>query len=274
MIGQGDGTGGGERHLGDMAKGESAAAGGKGNPALRVMVVVPIHNEETHVGSLLEKLRGIVEGGAVEQVVFVDDGSTDQTGEVLRRAAQVRVVRHPRRCGCGASIRSGYRQAMAQGVEVVVVMAGNGKDDPREIPKLLEPILRGRADYVQGSRFLQGGASKGLPWHRFVAMRLLTWLMRLFLWRWLTDCTNGFRAYRTTLLRDARLDWEQAWLGNDYELELYMHYKAATLGYRLVEVPVAKVYQRAKDGSYSKARLGDWFTGLRPVFYLRLGLRK
>jgi dolichol-phosphate mannosyltransferase len=238
------------------------------------MVVVPIYNEESHVEKLLEKFRPIAQGNLVDEVLFVDDGSTDRTSEVLLQAGFVKVLRHPKRSGCGASIRSGYREALARGFEAIVVMAGNGKDDPGQIPRLLAPILENTADYVQGSRFLGGGASQGLPWHRLLAMRSLTLLFRLFLFRGFSDCTNGFRAYRTTLLKDSRLDWNQPWLGHDYELEIYMHYKAASLGYRFVEVPVSKIYQRAKDGSYSKARLADWFTGLKPLFYLRFGLKK
>ena len=111
---------------------------------------------------------------------------------------------------------------------------------------------------MQGSRFLKGGQSQGLPAHRNVAMRLFTLTFSAFLGRRLTDCTNGFRAYRTALLRDPRIDWDQEWLGHAYELEYYMHYKAAQLGYRLQEVPVSKIYRRAADGTYSKIRAGDW----------------
>ncbi len=252
----------------------SATARPSAGNTLRAMVIVPIFNEETHAQELMEKFRPVVESGLVERVVMVDDGSTDSTPQILRRYDFVRVHRHESRQGCGASIRSGYRHAFKDGYDAVVVMAGNGKDDPGEIPRVLGPILRGEADYVQGSRFLEGGHSRGLPIHRRMAMILLTWLFRLFLWRWLTDCTNGFRGYRTALLKDKRLDWTQDWLGHDYELEIYMHYQANALGYRVVEVPVSKVYRRAKDGSYSKARLADWFTGLKPLFLLRFGFKR
>jgi dolichol-phosphate mannosyltransferase len=237
-------------------------------------VVVPIFNEERHVEALLDKFRPVVEARTVERVVFVDDGSTDRTTEVLRRCDFAEVVRHESRCGCGASIRSGFCIALRDGFDLIVVMAGNGKDHPAEIPRLLAPLLSGVADYVQGSRFLPGGTSGGLPWHRLVAMRLLTWVFRLFLWRWFTDCTNGFRAYRTDFLQDSRLDWSQSWLGHDYEMEIYLHYKAAALGYRVREVPVSKIYTRVPGQAYSKARLSDWLTGLKPVFLLRFGLRR
>lgn len=243
------------------------------NP-LRVALVVPIFNEEFHAQKLLDRIRPVVESGQVQKAIFTDDGSTDRTTEMLRRCEFVEVVRHPNRRGCGASIRSGYEVALREGFDAVVVMAGNGKDDPGEIPRLLKPILEGRADYVQGSRFMPGGVSGGLPWHRLLAMRLLTVCFEVFLFRRFTDSTNGFRAYRTAFLRDPRVGWNQEWLGNDYEMEIYLHYQASALGFRVVEVPVSKVYTRIPGMKYSKARLADWFTGLKPLFLLRFGLRR
>ena len=109
----------------------------------RTVVVVPIFNEEPHVCSLLERFRPVVETRTVEQVVFVDDGSTDRTAEVVRGSPHVQVVRHTSRRGCGAAIRSGFQVALRDGFDTVVVMAGNGKDNPAEIPRLLAPLQAG-----------------------------------------------------------------------------------------------------------------------------------
>ena len=250
------------------------SSGGANSAAGRTLVIVPIYNEESHAQELMEKFRPVVDAHLVDRVICIDDGSTDLTPKILGQFAYVTVESHTKRLGCGAAIRSGFRHALAHGFDTVVVMAGNGKDDPAEIPRLLLPLREGKADYVQGSRFLVGGFSAGLPWKRRLAMRALVWMFRLCLWKRFTDCTNGFRAYRTSILRDPKLDWAQEWLGHDYELEVYLHYKVNALKYRVVEVPVSKVYRIAKDGTYSKARLADWFTGLKPVIYLRLGLKR
>jgi len=88
-----------------------------------------------------------------------------------------------------------------------------------------------------------------------------------------TESTNGFRAFRTALLRDGRINWRQAWLDR-YELEPYLLLKAITLGYRHCEVPVTKIYPRRELG-YTKMRpFFDWWSILRPVVYLGLGIRK
>jgi dolichol-phosphate mannosyltransferase len=240
----------------------------------RVLLFVPVYNEQNQIGGVLEKCRRLISQGSVDQVVVVDDGSTDRSPEIIRSFPEITCIRHAQRREAGETIRTAYRHALANNFEIVALLAGNGKDNPAEVPRLLEPILRGEADYVQGSRFLKGGYSRGLPAHRLWAMRAFTWTFSLFLMRHLTDCTNGFRAYRTEILRDRRLDWAQEWLGQSYEIEFYMHYKAAALGYRVKEVPVSKIYRPAADGTYSKVRLRDWLTNLKPLFLLRFGIKQ
>ena len=237
-----------------------------------VIAFLPVYNEERRIGDLLARCRPLLAAGTVQEVLVVDDGSTDGTPAILRAHPEVTVIAHPARQGCGDAIRSAYRHALARGHEVFVIMAGNGKDDPAEIPRLLEPIARGTADYVQGSRFLPGAASIGLPRHRLLAIRLFTWTLSQFVGRRYTDCVNGFRAYRTAVLRDPRIGWAQDWLGHSYEIEFYLHYRASVLGHRIVEVPVSKTYP--PSGRYTKVRMRDWLTNLKPLLLLRLGLRK
>jgi dolichol-phosphate mannosyltransferase len=154
------------------------------------------------------------------------------------------------------------------------VLAGNNTDDPAEIPRLLEPILEDRADYVQGSRFLEHGSSPHLPLFRRVAIRMLSLIFRLYSGRACTDLTNGFRAYRLRLFDDPRIDIEQDWL-DDYEYEYYVHWKAYTLGYRVTEVPVTKTYPGVKGVEYSKIKpITGWWRMLRPFILLALRIKR
>jgi dolichol-phosphate mannosyltransferase len=262
-----------DEKIGDITSARHAsAANGVKKPS--VVVFLPVYNEEAQISSLMGRLRPLLEANVVDGVIAVDDGSTDRTPQILSEFEFCTVIRHPSRQGCGDAIRSAYRHALQEGYDIFVIMAGNGKDDPAQIERLLQPIVNHEADYVQGSRFLAGGLSQGLPWHRKLAMRMFTWTFSLFLLRKYTDCTNGFRAYRTSVLRDERIGWAQDWLGHSYEIEFYLHYKVAALGYRVSEVPVSKIYRRAADGSYSKVRIRDWLTNLKPLFFLRFGLKK
>ena len=144
----------------------------------------------------------------------------------------------------------------------------------REIPALVSPILSGEADFVQGSRYLRGGSFGNMPAYRVVGTRVIHPLIASMAARKrITESTNGFRAFRTALLRDPRIDWRQTWLDR-YELEPYLLVKAIRLGYRHMEVPVTKIYPPHQIG-YTKMRpVIDWWSIIRPVVYLGLGLRR
>jgi dolichol-phosphate mannosyltransferase len=239
----------------------------------RVIAFIPVYNQAAQIGWVLDRFKPLLEQGTVQEVLAVDDGSTDETPDILHSSGHCTVITHKTRRGICDAIRSAYRYTLQRDYEIFQIMAGNGKDDPAQIPVVLAPILSDKADYVQGSRFAEGGLSEGLPSHRGLAIHLFTRTFSLFVGHRFTDCTNGFRAYRTSILRDQRLDWSQEWLGT-YELEYYMHYKAVQLGYRVTEVPVSKTYRRSAGGSYSKMRGRDWLIALKPLFYLRLGLKR
>jgi dolichol-phosphate mannosyltransferase len=205
-------------------------------------------------------------------LLVVDDGSTDGSLDDVDPA--ILVLRNPRNRGIGASMKSAFDFALERQYDVLVIQAGNDKDDPLEIPSLLAPILAGTADFVQGSRFLGGGRFGNMPRYRVIATRLIHPLVfSLAVRKKVTESTNGFRAFRTALLRDARINWRQEWLDR-YELEPYLLLMTIRLGYRHVEVPVTKIYPRHALG-YTKMRpFIDWWSIMRPVIYLGLGLRK
>lgn len=205
-------------------------------------------------------------------LLVMDDGSTDGALRDLDGRGVV-VLRNDRNLGIGSAMKRVFQYALDQEYDLLVIQAGNDKDDPNDMPKLLEPILAGRADFVQGSRFLAGGRYGNMPRHRLIATRLLhPCLFSLAAGKWVTESTNGFRAFRTSLLRDPRIDWRQSWLDR-YELEPYLLFKAISLGYLHCEVPVTKVYPNHQLG-YTKMRpVLDWWSILRPIFYLGLRLK-
>ena len=153
-------------------------------------------------------------------------------------------------------------------------MAGNGKDQPSEIPRLLEPILKDNYDYVQGSRFLTGGRAVKNPFLRKMFSRLFPFVWTLLTKTKCTDVTNGFRAYRLNMFNNNQINIDQSWL-DGYELEYYIHYKALTLGYRTKEVPVSKIYPFSHKGGYSNiSPFRDWWTIVSPLIYLKMRVRK
>ena len=201
-----------------------------------------------------------------------DDGSTD--GALDDVEPGVIVLRNPINQGIGSAMKRVFQYALDHGYDVLVIQAGNDKDDPLEIPALLAPLELDAADFVQGSRYLGGGGFGNMPRYRVFSTRVLHPLVfSIAAGKRVTESTNGFRAFRTELLRDPRIDWRQDWLDR-YELEPYLLLKAIRLGYRHCEVPVTKIYPPHAHG-YTKMRpFVDWWSILRPVVYLGLGLRK
>ena len=158
-------------------------------------------------------------------------------------------------------------------MRVMVIMAGNGKMLPEEIPRLLKPIESGQADYVQGSRYMSGGESKNLPAFRNIAIKLFTVITNIALGFNGTDITCGFRAYKTTIFDNPRLNIDQDWLGR-YEMEYYIHYLTIKSGYKVTEVAVSMVYPSEKK-NYSKIKpFTGWWSMIRPWVYLILRVKK
>lgn len=234
----------------------------------RILAMFPFFNEEDKISQLAPRLQR----GLVDCFIGIDDGSTDRGPEILREY-DITVLRQERQ-GVGACIKRAIRFAIDEGYDILVVMAGNNKDNPAEIPRLLEPIVEDRWDYVQGSRFLPGGSSPHLPFFRLFSIKLLSLIFRLYSGHKVTDLTNGFRAYRLALFDNPEINPWQDWL-NGYELEYYIHWKAYTSGYRVGEIPVTKTYPASKDVSYSKIPpITGWWHMLRPFILLSLRLKK
>jgi dolichol-phosphate mannosyltransferase len=236
---------------------------------LSVIAIVPVFNEEAKIESVVRRMPRQV----VDEVLVVDDGSTDRSAE-LARALGAKIMSMGATVGIGAALRAGYRYAVDHHYDAAVTVAGNNKDAPEEIPLLLEPIAADRADFVQGSRFLKRGANFGaMPMYRQIATRVHPLLFSLVARHWVTESTNGFRAVRTSVLADSRINLSQSWL-RQYELEPYLYLRIIQLGYRTAEVPVTKIYPPKHLGQTKMKPIVGWWSILRPLLYMSLGLRK
>jgi dolichol-phosphate mannosyltransferase len=237
----------------------------------RILMIAPAFNE----AGKIEHVARAYPRDVVDTFLVVDDGSTDETAS-RSQAAGARVLSHPYPQGVGVSIRDGYRLAREENYDIAVVIAGNNKDDPREVTRLLDPICDDGFDFVMGSRYLPGGAYGGdMPLYRVFATRVLhPWIVRLFCNRKVTETSNGYRAIRVSVLRDPRINLEQPWL-KDYQLEMYVVMKVLMLAdIKTTEVPVSKIYPPREIGNTKMKPISGWWKMLYPLFLVGLGIRK
>jgi dolichol-phosphate mannosyltransferase len=241
----------------------------------KILVCPVAFNEHIKLKSVIERfLKSCIRAEA--DYFIVDDASTDGTTEIIQSYAGqgVKTAKHARRMGVGAAIRTAIKYAQNHGYAVLVIMAGNDKDNPDEIPRLIDPILKEGYDFVQGSRYKgHQGIGGEMPYYRKIATKIHPLLMTLVTKRKVTDSTNGFRAFRLSIFNDKSINIDQQWL-DKYELEPYLLYKAITGGYKYTEAPVTKIYPSKKLG-YTKMRpFIGWWSILKPLIYLSLGIKK
>ncbi len=239
----------------------------------KTLAIVPVYRDNTAV---LKLLRRFTEK-SVDKICLVVDGVSENAPNVKYETPAgipVKVFLNKERKGTGAAIKRGIRYGIDNKYAYIVVMAGNNKDDPAEIPRVLHPVACNGYDYVQGSRFLPGGKSVNNPFFRGVFSRLYPFIWTILTSVHCTDVTNGFRAYKISLFEDPNINISQQWL-DGYEFEYYLHYKVLTSAYKFTEVPVSKTYPRIRRGGYSRiSPLKDWWRIVGPLLYLRLGARR
>ncbi|MBI3602424.1 MAG: glycosyltransferase family 2 protein [Candidatus Omnitrophica bacterium] len=244
--------------------------------SFKILVTPVAFNEHVKLRNVIERFLKSRIHDKVDYLI-VDDGSDDGTTQVIGeyQTRGVHTIKHAKRGGVGAAIRTAIQYARRGGYDIIVIMAGNDKDNPEEIPHLLEPMIHDGFDLVQGSRYLgKVGSGGDMPFYRKLATRLHPWVFFILTGRRLSDTTNGFRALRLSLFDDKRINLDQGWL-NTYELEPYILWKAITLGYKFKEVFVTKIYPSKQLGGYTKMiPFVSWWSILRPLFYLRLGIKK
>ncbi len=196
----------------------------------RVVVVIPALNEEATVAEIIRAIPRELPGAVLSHVVVVDDGSTDKTASVAAASGAV-VVRHPRNLGSGAAFTTGRFKAVDLGADIICHIDADGQFNPADIPSLLEPILKGEADFATCTRFARKELVPQMPGVKKWGNRMVTRLVNWAAGTRFTDASCGFRAYTREAAHHLHL-----FSKFDYAQETLMLLSRTSL--RLVEVPL------------------------------------
>jgi glycosyltransferase involved in cell wall biosynthesis len=209
----------------------------------RIAVVVPAHNEARLIVEAVEHIPDFV-----DDVIVVDDGSTDDTCGVLTSNVDrtgLLCIRHPENYGVGGAIVSGYKRALKLGADVVAVMAGDAQMDPADLPRLIDSVVHGRADYSKGDRLSWPGVFQIMPLIRFVGNHMLSQLTRFTSgYAYVRDSQCGYTAASARIL--AKLDLDQLYRRYGFPNDILAHLH--TVNARLAQVPVRPIYDREQSG--------------------------
>jgi glycosyltransferase involved in cell wall biosynthesis len=215
-----------------------------------VSIVIPCFNEEKTVEETVNGLLKLKSALDLE-IIAVDDGSSDDTYRKLTGLQGIGLLRHDQNKGKGAAVMTGAGAATG---EVIVIQDADMEYDPKEIPALVDPILRKECDIVYGSRFK--GTISGMTFSHYFGNRLLSYFTSLLCSAGVTDMMTGHKAFRATVFKGLDLKSH----GFDFELEVTV--KALRKGYSIHEIPIA----------YSKRQFGEakirWIDGIKSMIQL------
>ena len=199
---------------------------------LKVLIAIPVYNESKYVEKVLGKVRQYS-----TDILCIDDGSTDGTGELLAARDDIRLIRHPVNRGYGQSIIDAFTYASAHGYDWVITMDCDEQHEPERIPDFLHEIQSDQWDVISGSRYLETDAQADLPPgdRRAINATLTSLLNELFGWK-LTDSFCGFKAHRVSAMVGLQLDQT----GYAFPMQLWPRVWKANL--RVKEIPVRLIY--------------------------------
>jgi glycosyltransferase involved in cell wall biosynthesis len=213
------------------------------------IAIVPAYREERAIAGVVAEIRAFDPG---LDVVVVDDGSRDGTAAAAR-AAGAAVVSLPFNLGIGGAVQTGFKYALAHGYDLAVRLDGDGQHDPTELPKLIEPVLAGKADIVVGSRFAQDDPGYRAPLARRLGIGLFARIVSVLVRQRVTDTTSGFQALNRKGIALFAADYP-----HDYpEVEATVMVVRHEL--RLLEVPV-----RMREREHGRSSI----TALRSLYYV------
>lgn len=235
----------------------------------KVVVVMPAYNAGRTLRMTYEELPK----DTVSTVILVDDGSEDDTLKVARELG-LEVFVHNRNYGYGANQKTCYTEALRAGADIVVMVHPDYQYDPRLVPQIIEPIVKGEADVVLGSRLKKGTAlQEGMPWWKYYANRFLTWVENITFGLQLSEFHTGYRAFRREVLETVNYAMNSD--GFIFDQEIIAQVVAANFRIAEIAVPTRYFPEASTAGFIASTIYGLKILWLAFRYWLyRLGLIK
>lgn len=226
---------------------------------LKLSVIIPAYNEKNTIAEIIQRVRAMEYH---DEIIVVDDGSTDGTREILQQIpsnGDLTVLYHERNRGKGAAVRTAIERAQG---DIVLIQDADLEYDPREYPDLLQPILEGRAKVVYGSRFL-GGPRKTMFFSHMVGNKLLTFVTNILFDTILSDMETGYKVFQADVIKHMPLKARR------FEFEPEITARVLRQGIRIYEVPISyngREYWEGKKITWRDGFIAIW-TLLRYRFF-------
>jgi len=225
--------------------------------AIKLSVIIPVYNEARTISEII---RRVMATGLADEILVVDDGSTDGSREILAKLTdidRVKVIYHETNQGKGKAVRTGFQNASG---DLFIIQDADLEYDPREFPILLRPIQEGIADVVYGSRFLGAGRRPVLFWN-MVANKILTLVTNILYNNILTDMETGYKLFRREVVQNMTLH------SRGFEFEPEFTAKILKSKVRIYEVPITFNPRDYSEGK--KIKMKDAFIAMWTLFKYR-----
>lgn len=222
---------------------------------MKLSIIMPVYNEKATIKEILDQVR-TVDVGMEKEIIVVDDGSWDGTRDILReeeKRGDIRVIYHERNKGKGAAVRTGIDSVTG---DFVIIQDADLEYDPGDYPALLDPLIKGEACVVYGSRFLGGAGSAMISWHR-LGNRFLTAVTNLLYGSSLSDMETCYKVFKASVIKSIPLH------SNRFEIEPEITAKVLKRGYKIVEVPI-----RYKGREFREGKKISWKDGFAALWTL------
>ena len=228
---------------------------------MKLSIIIPAFNEKNTIKEIISRVKAVSLPGIEKEIIVIDDGSTDGTREIVENIKGISYIFHEKNLGKGGAVKTGFQRATG---DFVIIQDADLEYEPNDYPRLLEPIITGRADVVWGSRFIGSEPHRVLYFHRYLANKLITNLSNIFTNLNLTDIETGYKLFSKKAVQIILPKLKSKRFGIEVELTS----RIAKENFRVCEVAIAYYGRTVEEGK--KINWRDGIAALWHIIYFNL----